>query len=166
MSDWRPLVKTGFLYLRPTELIAFRACGPYGTAAPDAWERMFRWMGQYGLRGVVNRGYGMAHDDPRVVPAENCRYDACIEVQRHLPPGATDQLVRTTLPGGPYARYRFTGPHTELGNVARRLRDEWTGRHGLGIANDRPMVEVYLDDPATCEPRRLRTDICMPVAFG
>lgn len=158
-------MKTGFIYLRPTELIAFRAHGPYSQSAPDAWERMFAWMGRFGLRGVVKRGFGMAHDDPRKVPGPECRYDACIELPPDLPKGARDELHDQRLPGGPYARHRFVGPHTELGRAARQLREQWASRHGLDIADDRPLVEIYLDDPAFCDAGRLRTDICLPVVF-
>lgn len=162
----RWLVKTGFVYLRPATLVAIRANGPYHTAAASAWKRMFDWMATYRLRGRIKLGYGLAHDDPRVTPAAKCRYDACIEAPDYLPAAAYAGVMPAKLPGGPYARLRCVGPHSELGVMARRLRDEWTGKHGLELCSIRPMIEIYLDDPATCEPTRLRTDICLPIAFG
>ena len=158
-------MKTGFFYLRSTNLVSFRETGAYATSAPAAWARMFAWMSRHGLRGVVNRGYGMAHDDPRTTASQDCRYDACIELSLNLNGTALADLAPQRLPGGAYARHRYIGPHTELGTVARTLREQWSSRHGLSIAPERPLVEIYLDDPSMCEPKRLRTDICLPIAF-
>lgn len=158
-------MKTGFVYLRPTNLVCFRATGAYSVSTVEAWTRMFDWMSKHGLRGVVNRGFGMAHDDPRTTAPQNCRYDACIELPQHLQSAALVDLAPQRLPGGPYAKHRYIGPHADLGAVARSLREQWSNRHGLGIAQDRPLVEIYLDDPGFCEPKRLRTDICLPIAF-
>lgn len=158
-------MKTGFVYLRPTTLVSFRETGPYIQSGPAAWQRMFTWMSRHGLRGRIDRGFGMAHDDPRITPASECRYDACIELSPQLAHVGTSELAPQRLPGGPYARHRYIGPHAELGNVARTLREQWSTRNGLAIAADRPLVEIYMDDPAFCDAQRLRTDVCLPLAF-
>ncbi len=159
-------MKTGLVYLRPANLVAFRTTGPYHRSSTEAWERMFAWMSRHGLRGKVHRGYGMALDDPRKVPAAQCRYDACIEVPDQLPLSAWSELLPQRLPGGPYARLRYVGPHSELSGIAKNLREQWTGKHGLSVCSRRPMIEIYLDDPASCRPERLRTDVCLPIAFS
>ncbi len=159
-------MKTGLVYLRPAHLVAFRTMGPYHQSSAEAWERMFVWMSHHGLRGKVSRGYGMALDDPRKVPLARCRYDACIEVPEHLPASALNTLLPQRLPAGPYARLRCVGPHSELGATAKNLREQWSGKHGLAVCAKRPMIEIYIDDPAFCHPSRLRTDLCLPIAFS
>lgn len=159
-------MKNGFVYMRSTNLISFRETGAYSRSAPEAWARMFDWLSRNGLRGIVDRGFGMAHDDPRTTAGADCRYDACIEVPQNLPRDVVAELAPLRLPSGPYAKHRFIGPHSQLGAVARDLREQWSSRHGLSIAVARPLVEIYLDDPGFCEPKRLRTDICLPIAFN
>lgn len=159
-------LKTGLVYLRPAHLIAFRAKGPYSSSAAAAWKQMFDWLSRRGLRGKVHRGYGMALDDPRRVPPAECRYDACIEVPEAMPAGELEMLLPQRLPGGPYVRLRCVGPHSELGATAKKLREQWSGQHGMHICPRRPMLEIYLDDPAFCDPARLRTDLCLPIALS
>lgn len=127
---------------------------------------MFAWLERHGLRGPTDRGYGLAHDDPRVCAPENCRYDACVEVPDHLPAEAFEGLTKQRLPSGAYARKRHIGPHGDLSTVMREMRLTWSSRHGLELCRKRPALEIYLDDPKFVRPERLRTDICLPIAFS
>lgn len=124
---------------------------------------MFDWMSANGLRGRVMLGYGMAHDDPRTASATECRYDACIEIPEGMAPAKFAELEPRRLPGGAYVRMRFVGPHSELGHAARKLREQWSAKHGMSICARRPLLEIYLDDPEFCQPQKLRTDVCLPV---
>ncbi|MCB1519524.1 MAG: GyrI-like domain-containing protein [Hyphomicrobiaceae bacterium] len=157
---------SGFVYLRPTQLIYFRCHGNYAEASAKAWRMMFTWMEKQRLRGVVDRGYGLAHDDPRVVPAAKCRYDACIEMTSAIRPAALDGLGHQRLPSGAYARKRHVGSHDGLADALRHMRSTWSSRHGLEVSPTRPVVELYLDDPMYVRPERLRTDICLPISFA
>lgn len=159
-------MKLNFVYLRATNLVSCRAIGPYETSAKAAWAEMFAWLDESGLRGRVNRGFGLAHDDPRKVASERCRYDACIDVPDALPPTMWQHLMPQRLPGGAYTRFRHVGPHHEIGATISRIRNDWCPTTGTVPASDRPVVEIYLDDPGFCEPEKLRTDLCLPVAFA
>lgn len=159
-------MSTNFVYLRPMQLVAIRAVGSYMSSAPAAWKQMFDWLESNGLRGTVNRGFGLAHDDPRSTPAERCRYDACIALPDALPATAWQQMMPQQLPGGAYHRHRHIGCHTGIGAEISHIRDRWANRSGLKIAEGRPLVEIYLDDPKFCAPELLRTDLCLPVAFA
>jgi AraC family transcriptional regulator len=126
---------------------------------------MFDWLDCQCLRGTVKRGFGMAHDDPRFTSPEKCRYDACIDFPELLPASAWAGLTPQNLPGGAYARYRHIGDHREISGVLRDIRNQWCGSAGITLAKERPLVEIYLDDPKFCAPETLRTDLCLPVAF-
>ncbi|MGD9670428.1 MAG: GyrI-like domain-containing protein [Hyphomicrobiaceae bacterium] len=158
-------MKLNYVYLRPTHLVSFREIGPYEHAAPAAWRKMFDWLDSQCLRGAVKRGFGMAHDDPRVTAPEKCRYEACIDMPELLPASAWEGLLPQRLPGGAYARYRHVGDHSEISGVIRDIRNSWVSSAGVTLANKRPLVEIYLDDPKFCAPEKLRTDLCLPVAF-
>jgi len=159
-------MKTGFVYLRPTTLAYVRCHGVYADASKRAWRRLFDWMDRHELRGVVRTGYGLCHDDPRSVPANSCRYDACIELPDHLVPLAFEDIAFQRLPSGAYTRQRHVGPHESIGAVMSALRKQWCGNPNLVICCERPAVEIYLDDPLEVPPERLRTDICLPITFA
>ena len=164
-AGWERNVQSSFVYLRPTQLVGYRSVGPYEQSASSAWQLMFDWLDANGLRGIVDRGYGLAHDDPRVTPAEHCRYDACIEIP-NAPQESWQQMMPQRLPGGAYHRHRHVGPHSTIGSEIRRIRESWNAPNGLVVAVGRPLVEIYMDDPKFCEPENLRTDLCLPVAFA
>lgn len=155
-----------YVYLRPSQLVGFRVVGPYQESAREAWAKMFGWLDQNGLRGTVKRGYGMAFDDPRHVPAERCRYQACIDLIDEMPLSAWTEMMPQSLPGGAYVRHRHFGSHDTISNVIRDMRETWCGNHGVVLARNRPLVEIYLDDPKFCSTEKLRTDLCLPVAFA
>lgn len=158
-------MRLNYVYLRPSHLVSFREVGPYEQAAPAAWRKMFDWLDNQGLRGTVKRGFGMAHDDPRVTPPEKCRYEACIDLPDLLPASAWAGLMPQNLPGGAYARHRHVGDHRDISSVIREIRNSWSSSAGVAIAKGRPLVEIYLDDPKFCAPEKLRTDLCLPIAF-
>lgn len=159
-------VKQGFVYLRSSNLIGYRTVGPYSSSAPKAWSRMFDWLDRNRLRGVVTRGFGMALDDPRNVAPEQCRYDACIDLPEQLSAAAWENMMPQRLPGGAYVRRRYVGPHDAIGSAVKEMRETWCATPGIVLAPNRPLVEIYLDDPLTCPPEKLRTDLCLPIAFA
>ena len=158
-------VKLTYVYLRPANLICFRAVGPYSESAPRAWGQMFMWLDQQNLRGTVKRGFGLSHFDPRYTPSEKCRYEACIDLPEALPISAWEHMLPQKLPGGAYARYRHVGAHTELGGVISEIRNSWADNKDVVLASGRPLVEIYLDDPMFCPADKRRTDLCLPVAI-
>lgn len=159
-------MKLNYVYLRPSQLVGFRMVGPYCQTAEKAWASMFDWLDRNGLRGEVKRGFGMAFDDPRTTAAEKCRYMACIDMPEGLAPSAWEEMMPQGLPGGAYARHRHVGKHEAISSVIRTIREQWCNRTGVVLAKGRPLVEIYLDDPKFCEPDKLRTDLCLPVAFA
>lgn len=159
---------TTYFYLRPTyllpkRLIYVRVRGPYAEAARVAWAQMFDWLDEHNLHSDEGKGYGLVLDDPRQVPAEQCRYDACIEipVQWHdqVPPGVPEQR----LPGGAYLRQCHTGSHDALREGFALVRETFVPSHGILLDCARPLIEIYRDDPREIPSEKLRTDLCLPI---
>lgn len=158
-------MSTGFVYLRPLNVAAASAKGPYATSAAAAWKQMFAWLQESGLIAEVGTGYGLLLDDPRAVGPANCRYDACIEIAhefRHRVPG---NFTVRRLPGGAYARRRHHGGVVGLARTISELRHEWMPSQGLAIDTRRPVIEIYLDNPEIVPLEKQRIDLCMPVRF-
>lgn len=156
-------MSTGLVYLRPVRVAYVRVRGPYSHSAPTAWSKLLAWLDQHSVRREVTRGFGLAHDDPRVVAAAELRYDACVEVPPEVEVAAFREFGMQTLPGGAYARRRYVGPHAGIHNEFHEMRETWAPSRGLALHTKRPFVEIYLDDPARCPAEKLRTDLCIPV---
>lgn len=154
-----------FVYLRPLNVAFIRVEGPYAEAAPDAWQRVFAWLDRSGHRRSSGCGYGLMLDDPMTTAREKCRYDACIEMLVDYQDCISREFGFRRLPGGAYARRRQVGPPE--GGVTRlvsTLRDDWAPENGLVIDAKRPVIEIYLDDPATTPLEKRRIDVCLPVS--
>lgn len=158
------VVTARFVYVRPVTVVHVREQGPYAAASERAWERIFGWLHATGTLESSGRGYGLMHDNPHAVGAENCRYDACIELpdtiaEVDLPTGFALQ----TLAGGAYGCKRHVGGVAGLRDAIAHLRDEWVPRQGLLVDPSRPLIEVFHDDPATTAEHKREVDIFLPV---
>lgn len=160
------MAKAGLVYLRPVPVVFFRVQGPYATSVNAAWGQMFDWLEKHDLRSTAGRGYGLARDNPRVVGHDKCRYDACVEIPADLSPAALEAVMTQRLPGGAYARQRHVGQFESIRDVIVEMRDNWAPTAGLSIDLKRPIVTIYLTDPANVDPTQLKADVCMPVTTG
>lgn len=154
----------GFVYLRPSRLVYVRVCGPYRDSIPAAWDRMFNWLDNNGLRSPVGRGYGLVRDNPNVVAPEACRYDACVDVDPFFEERAARELGIQTLPGGPYVRSRKKGDYADVTRLMLKTHATFQASPGLKLDDRRPIVAIYLDDPRRIDLDDLRTDVCVPVS--
>lgn len=157
-------MKSGLVYLRPWRLAYVRKTGPYESSIPAAWEHMLGWLDKHGLHSPVGRGYGLLRDCPRVVGAENCRYDACVELNPLFEERAIRELGAQTLPGGSYVRMRRVGSYEALRPELATMHDTFQAPAGLQLDERRPLVTIYLDDPRQFAPDEQRADLCMPVS--
>jgi AraC family transcriptional regulator len=153
----------GLVYLRPSRLIYVRATGPYETSIPKAWDDMLSWIDRNGFGSVLGRGVGMARDNPSIVPAERCRYDACIEAKPQYEDRALRELGMLTMPGGPYVRQRKSGGYDAIRLYVTQMHATFQAPNGLRLDDNRPLVTFYLDDPRRMATEDLRADVCMPV---
>jgi AraC family transcriptional regulator len=156
-------VSTGFVYLRPLNVVAARAKGPYAKSAPAAWAEMFAWLTERGILKNIGTGYGLLLDDPRRVSANRCRYEACVELIDEARGFIPDSLTIRRLPGGAYVRQRHVGGVVGLSHTISKLRNEWVPSQGVMIDTRRPVIEIYLDHPDNVPVEKQRIDICMPV---
>lgn len=158
------MTKTGLVYLRSIPVLYFRAQGPYSVSSVTAWKEMFDWLDAKGLRRTTGRGYGLSRDNPSVVGRDRCRYDACIELPSDVDPAVFDGVLQQRLPGGAYVRKRHVGAYNSLRHSIVEMRDHWAPNAGVSIDLRRPLVTIYLSDPATVAEEQLKADVCLPIS--
>jgi len=141
-----------------------RTNGAYASSAQKAWFQVFKWLDDNNIRQQVNVGYGLLHDNPQVVSVDRCRYDACIEIPEGFESKVPEMFSVQKLPGGAFARTRHNGMTAELSLTIANLRDEWIPNSGLWLDPNRPMLEIYHDDPMTVADGARKIDVCIPVS--
>lgn len=145
----------------PVRMGYLRYQGAYGPALGRFWGETFGpWLATQNL-GAVAR-FGISHDDPSLVPADQCRYDCGVAV----PPGwvPNSGALVTELPGGRYAALAFEGTAAEIGAAWRQLMGRWLPSSGLQL-DARPCYEFY--GPASrfdMATGVFDCDLCIPVA--
>jgi AraC family transcriptional regulator len=147
---------------RPPTLIAYlRYTGPFGAPVGNFWgTRVAPWIQSHALWPVAR--YGISHDDPSITPPDQCRYDACVEVDAGFTP--SDGFQKTTLPGGRYAALPFTGKPEDIGEAWNALLRDWLPSSGFQFDN-RPAFEHYPLGAAYDETTGVfECEICIPIA--
>ena len=163
-SRRRMSVNTGFVYLRPLNVVAVRATGPYEHSAAQAWSKVFDWLRRTGLIRQIGTGYGLLLDDPRQVAPDKCRYEACVELIEEARLLVPESFTIRRLPGGAYVRQRHVGGTPGLAQAISNLRNNWVPNRELAVDVRRPVIEIYLDNPDHVPEERQRIDICMPIS--
>lgn len=157
-------MSTGFVYLRPVYVMFVRTTGAYASSSQNAWGQVFKWLDENHLRQKVDVGYGLLHDNPKIVSVDRCRYDACIKIPEGLEGRIPEMFSVQKLPGGAFARARHKGLTSELSLTIANMRDDWIPESGLWLDPNRPMLEIYHDDPVKVADGARKIDICIPVS--
>jgi AraC family transcriptional regulator len=140
--------------------VCARHVGPYNEVGPT-FTRMFEWASRAGVLGPGAMVMGLSYDNPETHTADELRYDVCVSVP--APIGDLPEGLRLeTLPAGRYAVHTLHGPYSGMQGAFRRLFGRWLPASGEEI-DDRPCMEIYLNDPTEVPEAELRTEICIPL---
>lgn len=129
--------------------------GPYHEVG-TCFQRLHRWVAERGLSEEEARFFGLSHDDPDVTPAAELRYTACVAVDGPVAVAAPFELKQ--IPGGRYGFYELQGHYEKIEGAFRQLFGEWLPESGYE-ADDRPCMEVYLNDCEALAPEEWRTEL-------
>ncbi|MGI9024991.1 MAG: AraC family transcriptional regulator [Burkholderiaceae bacterium] len=153
-------MKVKVIERQPAKVAYMRHVGPYGKSISEFWMNVVApWMEANDLLGRPR--YGISHDDPSITAPEQCRYDACVEVQEDFV--ASGNAHTTTIPGGKYASTRFRGTGAEIGEAWTALMRDWLPESGMQL-DARPFFEYYpVDANYDSKTGAFECDIVIPV---
>lgn len=147
----------------PRRVLASRFVGPYDACAP-AWERLMQQAGAMTGVRFDRPTLGLVYDDPEITAPEQCRYDACIELDDVTPvPVLPAGLSVRTIPGGTYAVLQHVGGYDTILDSYVALLGSWLPRQQWELS-DEPVVERYVVPFGSVSVDQLRTDVCVRLA--
>ena len=124
----------------PVRVAALRYTGAYGPALGNFWREQFLpWCATNAIDSAAIC-YGIGLDDPAHTPANQCRYDACVELAASTPFAAPAREL--WLPGGRYAVFDFRGDASDIGATWQTVLHALLPAQGLTI-DHRPCLERY-----------------------
>jgi AraC family transcriptional regulator len=148
----------------PTYHVAYiRNIGPYGGQGgiPQLWPRLAHWAAARGLWSADSICLGIAHDDPRVTEAGQCRYDAAIVIPEGLQ--VDPDMGVTDIAGGTYAVTDFVGTPDEAPAAWQRFFEDWLPQSGFEL-DDRIPFDKGRGGPSDFpETGLVRCELCIPV---
>lgn len=148
----------------PTCQLAYvRMTGPYPTSSVNAWQRVLEWLDARGHNVLVDAGFGLAIDDPRMTQADKLRYDAGVLVPSSWNDTDLAYVSLRKFCGGAYFKKRNVGCYQSLGRIVSEARDLLVPREGLIHDMARPVVTINYSYPSKTPPGEQIADICIPI---
>ena len=144
----------------PMRLATIRHVGPYREIG-RSFDHLHVWASATGRLGPRSLAVAVHHDDPDLVAAEDLRCDAGLLVESGF--AGDDMIGVSEVAGGRHAVLHHVGPYAGLERAYHWLFGFWLPRSGE-IPADRPVFDIYLDNPKTVAAEHLRTEICLPLA--
>ena len=145
--------------LVPFRLLAIRNVGDYAELN-SSYERLFdlvmAQVPEDALRGI----YGLPHDDPQSVPAEQCRFDCALAVEAGG--RAEGALCELTLGGGEFIRLHCHGDYDRIHDRIDDVYVETIVTLDRAVGKG-PLFIHYLDDPEEVAEPDLRADVFLPL---
>lgn len=108
---------------------------------------------------MVSAWMGACYGDPDETP--DFRYYAAAALTSDLNP-AEPALEYIEIPAGRYARHCLHGPYTNISATVSAIFKRWLPASGYE-ADDRPVLEHYLNSPRDTAADALRTDLLIPI---
>jgi AraC family transcriptional regulator len=147
-------------------LPAARAAGVLHTGAyagiAGAFQQLGGILASRNLFARTRALFAVYHDAPDSKPEAELRAHVAVIIGDDFPP-ALPGLDYFDLAGGRHAVLQHTGPYATLGAAYEWFYGKWLPQSGEE-PRDAPPVELYVNDPRTTPPDRLRTDIRLPLA--
>jgi len=138
---------------------ALRHTGPYREVS-RCFDRLIAWAETTGIPWRERQVFSRSYDDPDRHPAAALRSEACLELREAVDP--PDGVDFVELPEGRYAIHRLEGHYDGISGAYRRLFAEWLPASGEEL-DERPCLEIYLNDCARLPDARWLTDLCLPL---
>jgi len=104
---------------------------------------------------------GLSYDDPKVTPADEIRYDACLVTEAEIT--GEGEVGIQEIPGGKYATYLHKGPYSNLAQTYQEIYGTWLPQSGQEPKHS-PSIEVYHNSPEETQEQDLLTEIQIPLA--
>lgn len=125
-----------------------------------AFDRLINWALSRHLLGPETSMIGVYYDDPQAVAEKDLRADACVSIGPEIQPEGDIRII--DLAPGRHAVLLHRGPYAELNKAYAWLYGTWLPQSGEEAA-DRPIHEVYLNNPRELPPAEWLTEVCLPL---
>lgn len=130
----------------------------------ENWAKLLRWVSNENLFASNPLFIGISHDDPAITEEAQCRHDACVTLPANFKKELDSEsgISFGSIPQGRFATYVFYDTIDKLALCYHNLFTNWLPQSGEEL-EDRPCLEVNLNNPMEDPEHRSRVKVCIPL---
>lgn len=143
------------------KVAVYTVIGEYGKQDyTTCWSKLWSFINQNKLFGMRMEFLGIYPDDPTTTPKEECRFEACITINKEAQDN--DDIKIKEIEGGRYLMFLYTGSYDNFRPVYDIIYNEYLADKDYKF-RCAPWIEKYLNNPEKTPPHKLRTEIYIPI---
>ncbi|MCV6606790.1 MAG: AraC family transcriptional regulator [Campylobacterales bacterium] len=132
--------------INPIKVAYIRHIG-YNKTIKKPWQKLLSFL-DYKYKIKAPTMIGLYHSNPDITPLEECRYVACVKIEKKIFP--TNEIGVMEIPGGLYGCCSFQGSYGDIIHLYRTLYYSWLGESSYRARNTPPFAiynnNHFLDD--------------------
>ncbi len=144
----------------PPRLVAYIRHQGYDRSIKNAWQQLTGWALAEGIEGYQE--FGLHHSNPTWVALNECRYVACIGIDKPLT--KRSRVNSMTIPGGLHAVVELEGKYGDLLPWISRIIEEWLPQSGFKLQTTPTYVQYHRNHFIEVD-ECFKVSLCIPVAL-
>lgn len=145
-------------YVPAMSVLSIEHKGPL-SGLQDVFDELLTWVMREG-HPYIPPHFAIIYDDPRIVPAEDIRSEACIQMGEEC--RGNDRVRRRELAPLTMATLLYKGPYADAQAAYEQLF-KWVAENGFEYLSAFGCREKYLNFPIEHVPSELLTEIQVPI---
>jgi len=142
----------------PEYKVAYIRHKGYGRQIANAWHLLQAWCAKENRS--FDTQFGLHHSNPANVPLSECRYVACVEINKPiLKRGNINSLV---IPKGLHAVFTLSGCYGELLPQLSKIYEQWLPCSGYKMTST-PAVVRYMKNHFIEKDEIFELEFCLPI---
>jgi AraC family transcriptional regulator len=126
----------------------------------NLFKNLYNWASSRDLLDLNSKGMIIYHNNPEITPEDKMMVSVCFTVSPDTE--VSGEIGKLVIPGGKYAFARFKISPEEFQNAWSWLCCDWLPQSGYEC-DDRPVFDLYHNDPNCLPGEKFVVDICIPV---
>ena len=129
----------------------------YDRSIKETWQKLQTWVLSNELHNVTQ--IGMHHDNPTIIPLNECQYIACIALEEK-PENPT--LPSLNIPQGVYAKFDFSGEYGDVLRFMNWVYFDWLIQSGYETTTN-PSYAIYHKNHFLSEDEKFELSYYIPI---
>lgn len=126
------------------------------------WEDVIEFALNHRLLSDETKFIGEILDDEEITPKQKCRYNCLVSLSENQEIEPSGFLKIKTVPEQKFATFLYRGSYQGMERIYQLIYTDWLFQNSFEL-EDKPVLEIYLNDKSKVTPNELLTKICIPI---